>query len=81
MLKSSMVCFLVVVEVIDEMEEPIQLLVLNGPAERPAKGETVLEDECGRTIYMCVMCSAPPPKLINGIEKDGDHRLGHEISL
>jgi hypothetical protein len=32
-----MMCFLVVGEVIDEMEEPIQLLVLNGPAERPAE--------------------------------------------
>lgn len=40
MLKSSMVNFPVVVDVIDEMEGPAQLKMLNGPAERPVKGET-----------------------------------------
>jgi len=35
-----MVCFLVVVEVMNEMEGPAQPKVLNGPAERPVKGET-----------------------------------------
>ena len=32
--------FLVIVDVINEMKGPVQLKVLNGPAERPAKEET-----------------------------------------
>jgi hypothetical protein len=35
-----MVCFLVVVEVMNKLEGPVQPKVLNGPAERPLKGET-----------------------------------------
>jgi hypothetical protein len=35
-----MVCFPVVVEVMNEMEGPVQPKVLNGPAEHPAKEET-----------------------------------------
>jgi hypothetical protein len=32
-----MVCFLTVVEVMNEMEKPFHSKVLNGPAERPVK--------------------------------------------
>jgi len=75
-----MMCFLVVGEVIDEMEEPSQLLVLKGLAERPAvRGNRCLKMTVARP-FTRVPCIWSNLKLINGTKKDGDHRLGHEIS-
>ena len=74
-------CFLVVGEVIDEMDEPIQLLMLNGPAERPAeRGNRCSKMTVARPLTR-VPCIWSSLKLIDGAKKDGDHRLSHEISM